>query len=367
MGPQIPCNLFGGISAVDYLGDDRYLAVSDRGPLDGAVDWVARVHIIRIKFSGLKDNPPSYSIEKTIALKEGKRTFNGVASQFESDSKSLHRLDLEGVRIAADKKSFFVSDEYGPLLLQFDWEGQLIRRLPVPSKFKIAKPGLTKKTENSNNQSGRQCNRGMEGLAVSDNGKELWGLMQSPLIQDSRTTKKGKLKGHYCRILQSHTDGPGSEEFAYQLDSEDYKLNEILASGPGEFLVIERDGEPGEFAEFKKVMKISVAAAQDISQRHSLPHQPKPEIKSVEKSVLIDLLDPRFKLAGKKMPEKIESLSWGPNMADGRKTLIVVSDNDFKKQSPTMVYCFAIGKPTQKLKNERIATRELTKSERGGK
>ena len=42
------------------------------------------------------------------------------------------------------------------------------------------------------------------------------------------------------------------------------------------------------------------------------------------------------------MPEKIESLTFGPDLADGRKTLLVVSDNDFVKEKPTMIYVFAI-------------------------
>jgi outer membrane biosynthesis protein TonB len=44
------------------------------------------------------------------------------------------------------------------------------------------------------------------------------------------------------------------------------------------------------------------------------------------------------------MPEKIEGLTWGPELADGRLTLLVTSDNDLNPKQPTHVWMFAIEK-----------------------
>ena len=41
------------------------------------------------------------------------------------------------------------------------------------------------------------------------------------------------------------------------------------------------------------------------------------------------------------MPEKIEGLSHGPRLADGRQTLVVASDNDFQADVPTLIWVFA--------------------------
>ncbi len=40
--------------------------------------------------------------------------------------------------------------------------------------------------------------------------------------------------------------------------------------------------------------------------------------------------------------EKIEGLTWGPDLPDGRRLLYVVSDNDLVPKNPTQIYAFAI-------------------------
>jgi hypothetical protein len=54
------------------------------------------------------------------------------------------------------------------------------------------------------------------------------------------------------------------------------------------------------------------------------------------------MLDPRFGIAGSTFPEKIEGLALGPVLKDGRVTLLVANDNDFRDDVPTMVWCFAM-------------------------
>ena len=46
--------------------------------------------------------------------------------------------------------------------------------LAVPSKFLIANPSADPNTELLGNTSGRQANRGMEGLAISPDGRTLY-------------------------------------------------------------------------------------------------------------------------------------------------------------------------------------------------
>ena len=42
------------------------------------------------------------------------------------------------------------------------------------------------------------------------------------------------------------------------------------------------------------------------------------------------------------MPEKIEGLAFGPDLEDGRRLLLVTSDNDFVSQNPSYIYAFAV-------------------------
>ena len=61
----------------------------------------------------------------------------------------------------------------------------------------------------------------------------------------------------------------------------------------------------------------------------------------VSKTLFINLLDTDFNLSAT-IPEKIEGLSWGPDLPDGRHLLHVISDNDLNPSLATQSYAFAI-------------------------
>ena len=42
------------------------------------------------------------------------------------------------------------------------------------------------------------------------------------------------------------------------------------------------------------------------------------------------------------MPEKIEGLTFGPTLPDGRRTLIVTIDNDLMADKPSWFWVFAV-------------------------
>jgi hypothetical protein len=65
-------------------------------------------------------------------------------------------------------------------------------------------------------------------------------------------------------------------------------------------------------------------------------------VRAVRKSELCDLLDPRFHLAGPKFPAKIEGLAFGPDLPDGRRLLLVTTDNDLKADVDSWIWAFAI-------------------------
>ena len=65
-------------------------------------------------------------------------------------------------------------------------------------------------------------------------------------------------------------------------------------------------------------------------------------IRPVAKTLFVDLLDPKFHIAGSDCPAKFEGLAFGPDLPDGRHLLLVTNDNDFKETIPTCIYAFAI-------------------------
>lgn len=347
VGRTFQNDMFGGISAITWTGQgDLYWMLPDRGPLDGAVDWACRVQKVKIVV-GLNDQGPIQIVPvQTVILRNRDGfPFTGFASAYEATQQRSRRLDPEGIRVGKSG-NLFVSDEYGPRLIEFTVEGEFVRELAVDDRYLIANPGVSKPTENPLNEFGRQTNRGMEGLAFSSDGKRLVGLMQSPLLQDSyRPNREAKPQGINCRMPVMNQQGDCVREHVYQLDNPSNKLNEILNCGEGRFVVIERDGEAGEQAAFKKLMLVSTERASDSRGSQRLPHFRAPDdVVPVHKEVLIDLLDARWKLAGAQMPEKIEGLTFGPDLDADHRLLLIASDNDFVPEQKTVVYAFAVAK-----------------------
>ena len=340
-------DMFGGISAIAWTGTDNlYWMLPDRGPLDGAVDWTCRVEKVRIKIDANGQTPVEIVPVETVMLKNrGGIPFTGLASAYQATEKHSRRLDPEGIRVRRNG-NLLISDEYGPRIIEFTAGGKFVRELDVAKRYLVSNPGVSHSTENTLNESGRSTNRGMEGLAIADDGEHLVGLMQSPLLQDSYRSKPSDYPaGINCRMPVMDTTGDCICEYLYQLDNPKNKLNEILSCDNDQFVVIERDGKIGEAAKFKKLMLISSAHATNIQDVDRLPHFRVPEgALPMHKEVLIDLLDPSLGLAGSEMPEKIEGLAFGPDIDNQRRLLLVVSDNDFVPEQKTMVYAFAIPK-----------------------
>jgi len=190
----------------------------------------------------------------------------------------------------------------------------------------------------------------MEGLAISPDGKTLFGIMQNALLQDHGlnpgTTDRLGLNN---RILKIDVVTGETHEYVYVLDAinRGQGVSEILAINDHEFLVVERDNRsnlqsPPQAPTRKKIYKIDLTGASDVSGVVSLPASALPPgITPVSKSLFIDLLDAGFNLAPT-IAEKIEGLSWGPDLEDGRHVLYVISDNDLNPSLGTQIYSFAI-------------------------
>ena len=345
-----PHNLLGGFgSALAYTGKgQRYIATPDRGPADGATSYIDRIYQLDIKLKRQSAN--QYLVEPTLIrttlMHQARKTFfTGSAAAFDAvNSPDSLRFDPEGVRISRCGHSAFVSDEYGPFIYEFDLEsGKRLRSVKLPNKFLIDFPSATPRIELSKNVSGRQSNRGMEGLAITPDGSKLLGIMQSPLLQDGGLDAGAKRLGTNIRIAEIDVESGAVREFLYQLDDKGNGVSEILAVNDHELLVLERDGKAGAAAVIKKIFKIDISAATDIRGLKQLPQTGAPlGVTPVTKSLFLNLLDPAHGLAGTNFPEKIEGLAFGPDLADGRHLLLVANDNDFVATQPSRIFAFAI-------------------------
>lgn len=349
---KYPRDLFGGISAIEYTGTgNRYLLLSDRGPLDGAVEYPCRFHLAEINIDLAKTPAVSARLLKTHLLKDiDGRSISGAAAKSEgAEIPLVERLDPEGIRCSSDNK-LYISDEYGPAIYEVTENGVVCGELQIPSHFRISVPHADSDKEASLNSQGRQPNKGFEGLALTPDGRYLVAIAQAPLIQDSIPTKKGKRSGQFSRLFVLDLKTGTNRQWAYPLTEKKNGISEILAISPTEFLVLERDGDGGDEAHFKSVTHVDASQATDISNVSQLPVQGLPQgISPVKVQPWLNLMEERFGLKGPQMPEKFEGLTFGPTLPDGSRTLVVAVDNDFEPDVPTELFVFSI--PASKLNN----------------
>lgn len=345
-----PRDLVGGMgSAIAYSGSrNRYLATPDRGPADGTTSYIDRIYTISIDLARIDASHYHVTprlVGTQLMRADGKTYFTGYAAAFdETGSPASLRFDPEGIRASGCGKTAFVSDEYGPYIYEFDLaSGKRLRALNLPNKYLADFASADPVVELGFNASGRQSNRGMEGLAISPNGTKLYGIMQSPLIQDGGLDAAQARVGINNRIVEIDVKSGDVREFLYRMDDKGNGVSEIVAVNEHQFLVLERDGKAGSAAKFKKIFRIDIAGATDIRAVKQLPVTALPAgVTAVAKTLFIDMLNPAYGLAGATFPEKVEGLAFGPDLDDGRHLLIVTNDNDFVPAQPSRFFAFAI-------------------------
>ncbi|TSA41360.1 MAG: esterase-like activity of phytase family protein [Methylococcaceae bacterium] len=358
-----PGNMLGGIaSGLAYAGGNTFITIPDRGPnavaynpnVDDTVSYINRFQTFNLALAANPDYDaltvgslpyilsPQLTATTLLSSKQAliygtngapalnnskKYYFSGRSDNFKASGKSTNplngRLDPEGIRVAKDGKSVFITDEYGPYVYQFDRTGgNRIKTFKLPSYYTITNLNAMGDTEISGNTSGRIANKGMEALAITPDGTTLVGMMQQNLIQD---TKK------YVRIITIDIASGATHEYAYKL-TDGSSISDILAINDHEFLVDERDGAglgDGTPAVVKKLFKIDLSGATEIST---------PTIGSTTPLVSkTEFLDVVAKLnangiTSDNIPAKLEGVAFGPDLVVGgvtKHTLFIANDNDF--------------------------------------
>lgn len=332
-----PCDRLGGFgSAIAWTGKGtRYVAACDRGPADGTTSFQDRLEFLEIGVSG--GHCKAELAESLMLVNEDGKSFVGDARAFDAQEPQRGlRLDPEGIRVGRDGH-YYLSDEYGPWILEFDPRGHCLRRLPVPERFRIEHPGPAAEERMPENTRGRVTNKGFEGLAISPDGGRLFALLQAPLIQDH-----GK-KGRLCRMLELTLSTGHVREFVVSLEREGLSFTELLAIDGQRFLALERDSGSGGKSGVKRVLELDIRGASEVGTIDSLPAGDPPQgVICVSRHTFLDLLEPALGLDKDSMPEKVEGLAFGPDLPDGRHLLLVTSDNDFRSEAPSWIWAFAI-------------------------
>jgi hypothetical protein len=374
-------NLLGGIgSGLAWAGGNTFLALPDRGPnataynsaVDDTASYIARFQTMTLALTasapgaalpftltptlsattllsstaplaygsgaglGNKlDGTPLGSGAPALNASTGRYYFTGRSDNYASSQLSTFaangRLDPEAIRVSADGKSVYISDEYGPYVYEFNRAtGVRTRTFTVPANLAISHLSPVGATEISGNTTGRVANKGMEGLAITPDGKTLVGIMQAPLEQDA---------GKNLRIVTFDVaTGQATGQYGYKLTTGS-GVSEIVALNDHEFLVDERDGNgigggagAKAVAVVKQIFKIDIKGATDVSSQTGT-------LTAVPKTLVLDVVKALGAkgIAANQIPSKLEGLAFGQDVVlNGvtTHTLYVANDNDFNAVDP---------------------------------
>lgn len=296
----------GGLSGIvwDESESKLYAICDDRGNIDEprfyqfSFQLPPKMDVKLEKVIYLKINPTELSHSKK---RVGPENFSPV-------------LDMEGIS-KAPWGDFLITNEGDanhkprvmPQLFSVKPDGTIMKAFDVPEDFLPEKSGKQSK--------GIQNNKAFEGLAANPNGKEWIVATEENLVQD----KPGTARLLQYTMPDAFVLKPG-KEWKYPV-SEDAGISEVTYLSETKLLVLERGFQMGpaglktrlQFYEFDLV-------------------------KGSEKTLVLDLLaDP--KLGGF---ENYEGMTIGPKFPDGKRSLIVVSDDNFMRHQETKFLVFKL-------------------------
>jgi hypothetical protein len=376
----VAANFLGGIgSGLAYAGGTTFVAVPDRGPnavdynaaVDNTVSYISRFQTIDMGLTAspggalpftlaptltgttllYSSTPLNYGAGAAVGLGSGAPAQN-TASQYyftgrsdnfgagDSGAAANARFDPESVRVSPDGKSVFISDEYGPYIRQFDRQsGALIKTYTLPSNLDVANLSPVGKTEIDNNTVGRVANKGMEGLALTPDGKTLVGIMQAPLEQDSGQ--------NLLRIVTVDVATGETHEYGYALTNGS-GVSDIVAINDHQFLVDERDGKglgDGSKAKVKQIFEIDISGAVDITALSGAAAAANVVTKNATPFLDLVAALKAQGVAADQIPSKIEGIAFGQDvdyLGQTYHTLFIANDNDFVPDSagPNQFYVF---------------------------
>jgi hypothetical protein len=317
----------GELSAITYdARDDRYYAVSDAASPDGVN------HLFRLRIpldAGVLGVP---AIEQVIRLE---RPLDSPGTRPE--------LDPEGVAITADGELFIASEgritggdvAFQTQIRRYSISGDLQGRLPVPPEFLVGSQGQG------------TSNLTLESLALAPGGDLLFTASEQALRNDGPTPSLEQR----IRILRYQRQAGGEfvpgAQFFYLTDPgrtpADVGMTDLAALSDTDLLVLERGFVAGR-GNTARIYRVSLAGAPDIAGRSLDGVQPLP------KTLIVDLADcphggatlPSGATQPNPLLDNFEGMALGPVVPDGRRALILISDDNLSPVQTTRIVALSL-------------------------
>ncbi|MFB2894585.1 ExeM/NucH family extracellular endonuclease [Aerosakkonemataceae cyanobacterium BLCC-F50] len=337
----------GGLSGVTYDAiNNRYYAISDD-----------RSNFAPARFYTFTTDP------STIATTGVNFTNVTPLKNPNGNFFALNTVDTEGIAFTSNGTVFISSEGEAnpnvgrvtnPFIKEFNLAtGVEVRSLPVPAKFLP----VVEDTNNSGlidagdtQTSGVRDNLSLESLTISPDRTKLYTATESALLQDGPTATTAA--GSRNRIVQYDlSSGQPQTEYLYNTDASlggsiEKGLADLLAiDNQGTLLALERSLVAGGGYTIK-IYEVSLQGATDISSINSLSALSPAQLNAIvpaQKRLLLNLnslnlpADP-FHPTGL---DNIEGLAFGPQLPDGRRAIVLVSDNNFQQAQYTQILSLA--------------------------
>ena len=299
----------GGLSGIAYAGGTTFYALSD----DQA-------------------NARFYKLDAAIAdgqLSAGDITFQSVTTLKQPDGTPYPTasLDPEGFALTKHNRQAIVTSEgfatrlINPWIRVYNLDGSYVRDLPVSEDF----------NPDAARTRGVRQNLGFESAATR--GKRLFTATEAALVQDgppatvtggSRARilrydlKRNTLEGQWTYVTDPIAEPPvPATQFAVN------GLVDLLPLGKKRLLAMERSFSVGAPGTGNTIKLYRVELRKDGS---------------ASKTLLLDL-----KTLGLPL-DNVEGMAFGPRLRHGRRTLLLVSDNNFSAAAFTQFLLFAMSK-----------------------
>ena len=298
----------GGLSGIDYYNDQFYLVCDHPGN--------PRFYVAKIELENDKID--------TVAFKKAVRL--NRSSGFLKDQ----TLDLEAIRYNSTSGNLWLTSEgsiqngKNPSVFSITTEGDYISNFQMPDYFQV-----------SGYQQPRN-NGVFEGLSESFDHKGYWTGMELPLEKDGPKPKLYPTNS-MVRITNFNIESKKPvTQFALKLESitkipwKYFAVNgltDLIEYAPDQFLVLERAFSAGHGSNGNtvRIYDVDATRASNTLLIQNIKHA---KINTAKKSLVFNFDAIKDQLT-ENIIDNIEGMCFGPDLPNGNKTLILVSDNNF--------------------------------------
>ncbi|MFG1606712.1 esterase-like activity of phytase family protein [Actinoplanes sp. NPDC049265] len=251
----------------------------------------------------------------------------GVTVLRRADGTAYTGSDFDGEGLVAENrgKTILASSEREPSIRRFRMsDGKEIASLPVPARFQVAPAGEA------------AVNQTFEALAAAPDRSVLYAGMEGPLSGDNDPNSR--------RIIK-YVDQRPVAQLAYRADA-GLGLVELLALG-GDTLVSMERGFTAGVGNTVRLYQVSTLGAADVTDVASLSALTDPRAWA-GKTLLADIVNCPSAGAPAKQPQpnplldNIEGAALGGTLADGRRIVHLISDDNGSATQITRLYTFAV-------------------------